>query len=42
MGEMVVWANMAHLFATMNITKALDASGKEIEPIVEFSGGLVR
>lgn len=33
---------MASILATYNITKAVDANGVVVEPVVEFTDGLVR
>ncbi|KAJ3516119.1 hypothetical protein NLJ89_g1327 [Agrocybe chaxingu] len=37
-----VWINVASILATFNISKAIDADGKVIEPSHEYSSSLVR
>jgi hypothetical protein len=40
--EAVVWISMATLLTTMNMRKAVDAYGKEIEPTENFAGTVVQ
>lgn len=35
-----MWILMARIIATHNIGKELDANGKEIEPVIKFTGGV--
>jgi len=42
LAEASVWIVMVTMLATMNITKAVDANGKEIIPDVELTPGLTR
>jgi hypothetical protein len=39
---MIVWSAIATVLATVNISKALDKDGKEITPLLEVSGGIIR
>jgi len=35
------WIAIASLLATFNLTKAIDEQGKEIEPVIDYSEGIV-
>lgn len=39
---MRLWVTLASILATFDITKKLDANGKEIVPEIRYSGGSIR